>query len=542
MYDCGELADSLAMEHLTKSGQEFIPWFGKQENGYLYMLTKSDNVDSILKLEHNKHTIIAWSINSDFVSRLYEIGAPAFRDRLKAAKKVQDAGYPIRIRLDPIIPVTDWKTKYAGTIKAIFDDLKPERITLGTLRLEAQLYNMRDSIFNNPKLKEIVGTLTPMLEESTLISGNKSIGKYSFSQDQRIELFSYAIAEIRKHSECDIALCKETKDVWDSVGLDLKECKCVCQYDSADMTETKPEVIIVTTKKGTKTKADKTVKAPELVFVDKPEDAIEFETRTLYHLHTKYLNPDPNQPRKSIDPEELKELTSSIKKHGVLQPILFRKDSDGNLIIVSGERRFQASKEAGEDTIPAIYINDSPSEIALVENLLRVDLTVIEEAEALKRLKDEAGYSNKDLAAVIGKAESTISEILKLNQLPVKLRNEHRTNKNLSKRGLLEVTKAHNDKEMKKLFKKLVKKELKRDDARTERKVVTRGADVVCRTMSNSLLKVLPKLDLSTVTGDELTEVTKSLTQTLESLAKKLGYQLVKPESSARRSEAPKKK
>lgn len=528
MYDCGELADSLAMEHLTKAGQEFIPWFGKQENGYLYMLTKSDNVDSILKLDHNKHTIIAWSINADFVSRIYEIDAPGFRDRLNAAKKAQKAGYPIRLRLDPIIPVPNWKQLYSSTIKSIFADLKPERITLGTLRLESQLYNMRDSIFSNAKLKEIVASMTPMLEEATLPDSKKSIGKYSFSQDQRVELFQHAISEIRKYSECDIALCKETKDVWDTVGLDLKECKCVCQYDSADMTKIKPEVIIVATAKGAKAKTTTTPKVTEEVFVDQPKEAIAYEAWALYHLPTKHLNPDPNQPRKSIDPDELTELTSSIEKHGVLQPILFRKDDAGNLIIVSGERRFQASKLAKKETIPAIFTEGHASEIALVENLLRVDLTVIEEAEALKRLKDEAGYSNKDLAAVIGKAESTISEILKLNQLPEKLRNEHRTNKFLSKRGLLEVAKAKNDIEMKKLFKKLVKKEFKRDDVRAERKEVTRGADVVCRTMGSSLLKVLPQLDLATVTGEDLTVVTKVLTDTLESLAKKLGYRVVK--------------
>jgi len=221
-------------------------------------------------------------------------------------------------------------------------------------------------------------------------------------------------------------------------------------------------------------------------------------------------------------------IAASIKKHGVVQPILFRKDKDGNLIIVAGERRFQASKEAKVETIPAIFIHDKPAEIALVENLLRVDLTAIEEAEGLLRLKNEEEYTNKQLGAVFGKAESTISEILKLNQLPLKLRDKHRTDKQLSKRGLLEVTKASSDKEMEKLFKKLVKKELKRDETRADRKVVTRGADVVCKTMSNSLLKVLPNLDLATVTGEKLTEVTKSLTDTLESLAKKLGYSIVK--------------
>ena len=104
IFNTGELADSLSMEHLTCAAQEFIPWIGNTENGYLFMLTKSDNVDDILKLPHKGQTIIAWSMNTEQVSQKFEIGAPPFDRRLDAAKKVQEAGYPLRIRLDPIIP------------------------------------------------------------------------------------------------------------------------------------------------------------------------------------------------------------------------------------------------------------------------------------------------------------------------------------------------------------------------------------------------------------------------------------------------------
>ena len=120
IFNSGEMADSLALEHLTRAGREFIPFFGKTQKGYLFMLTKSDNVDDILDLDHNGHTIIAWSMNEPGVSRKYEIGAPTFRRRLEAARKIQDAGYPLRIRLDPIVPVEGWKEKYSKTIKSIF--------------------------------------------------------------------------------------------------------------------------------------------------------------------------------------------------------------------------------------------------------------------------------------------------------------------------------------------------------------------------------------------------------------------------------------
>jgi len=123
------------MEHLTRAAREFIPWIGNTENGYLFMLTKSDNVDDILDLPHNNRTIIAWSMNNEMVSRKFEIRAPPFERRLSAAVKVQKAGYPVRIRLDPIVPFEGWEKAYLETIKQIFSKITPERITLGTLIL-----------------------------------------------------------------------------------------------------------------------------------------------------------------------------------------------------------------------------------------------------------------------------------------------------------------------------------------------------------------------------------------------------------------------
>ena len=326
MFDTGEMADSLAMEHLTKSAQEFIPWFAKQKNGYLYLLTKSTNVHSILKLPHNKHTIIAWSVNAPIVSTWFEIGAPKPYERLYAAKLAQKAGYPVRIRLDPIIPIDNWKHFYSGTIKRIFEDVQPERITLGTLRFEGQFYKMKDVILAHPKLKEIVSTMKPMLDEIKLADGKKSIGKYSFPVEQRIEIFKFAIDEIRKYSQCDIALCKEIAPVWEAVSLDLKECKCVCKYTHVDMTN-RPEKEVSKVNKD-KNPGIKEVKEAQSASKDNVNKKVlsdtEYEPRTLYHLDINLLSPDPDQPRKSIDEAELKELSASILKHGVLQPILFR--------------------------------------------------------------------------------------------------------------------------------------------------------------------------------------------------------------------------
>lgn len=237
IFNSGEMADSLALDHLTRAGREFIPWFGRSRNGYLFMLTKSDNVDDILDLPHNGHTIIAWSMNNAAVSRKFEIGAPTFRRRLAAARKVQKAGYPLRIRLDPIVPFNGWKEAYADTIRHILSEVSPERVTLGTLRFEKGFYNMRKTIFTTrPDLPELMENMEPMFAPK-VFPGNKhpKSGKYSFSEEKRSDIFKFAVDEIRKYSDCRVALCKESANVWENVGLDLSRCSCVCQLDCAEM-------------------------------------------------------------------------------------------------------------------------------------------------------------------------------------------------------------------------------------------------------------------------------------------------------------------
>ena len=94
IFNSGELADSLSMEHLTRAGQEFIPWFGQQENGYLYMLTKSDNVDRILDLTHNGHSIITWSLNKKRCQENLRLARPPLKGGLKPPERFrrQDTG------------------------------------------------------------------------------------------------------------------------------------------------------------------------------------------------------------------------------------------------------------------------------------------------------------------------------------------------------------------------------------------------------------------------------------------------------------------
>ena len=132
------------------------------------------------------------------------------------------------------------------------------------------------------------------------------------------------------------------------------------------------------------------------------------------------LRPNPYQPRKVFDDEALKELSDSIKEHGVFQPIIVKKSIKGYEII-AGERRYRASKLAGLKTIPAIIRDFSDSqmmEIALLENLQRENLNVIEEAIAYKSMIEKLNLTQDDLSKRVGKSRSHITNILGLLRLP----------------------------------------------------------------------------------------------------------------------------
>ena len=169
---------------------------------------------------------------------------------------------------------------------------------------------------------------------------------------------------------------------------------------------------------------------------------VQYEKGKLYEISIIDLKPDPNQPRKSMDPVALEELTASIKTHGIIQPILFRVEIDNPyLIIVAGERRYKAAQKTGLLVLPGICVEGNASEIALVENLLRQDLTHVEEAEGLQALMVEQKYTQEQLAGIIGKARTTLTEILSLNKLPQDVRDDCRGDRSVTRAALITIAK-----------------------------------------------------------------------------------------------------
>lgn len=150
----------------------------------------------------------------------------------------------------------------------------------------------------------------------------------------------------------------------------------------------------------------------------------EDEQNSVLDLSVHLIDPGEEQPRKQFDQEKLETLAESIRAHGVVQPVIVRKQGD-RYALVAGERRWRASRLAGLKSIPAIvkeYSSRDVMEIALIENLQREDLNPIEEGEAFQRLMNDYGMTQEDVAKVVGRSRSAVANTVRMLSLPTKIR------------------------------------------------------------------------------------------------------------------------
>lgn len=167
--------------------------------------------------------------------------------------------------------------------------------------------------------------------------------------------------------------------------------------------------------------------------------------KKISELPVDLINVNPDQPRKNFGEDELLELTESIKEYGVIQPIIVKRNCNGSYTLIAGERRLRASILAGIPKIPAIIREADEQDsaiIALVENVQRENLGYMEEAQAYNKLIEEYGITQGELAARIGKKQSTISNKIRLLALPEDIREALVSNRLTERhaRALLKLT------------------------------------------------------------------------------------------------------
>ena len=217
ILNTGELADSLMMENGSHAFSKFIiPFFEAQDRHKVLFVTKSNNVRNLLEINPHSQVIVSFTLNALPVADVWEKKAPKVLDRIKAATELDKAGYEIRIRIDPMVPMDNWEELYQELIDTIFSKFRPERITFGSLRgLQSTINGTKDTSWVH-YLKE-----------------TSNWGK-KIDFATRFKMYSSITAYLKKeHKYNQIALCKETKAMWSALGglgMDHKNIKCNCVW------------------------------------------------------------------------------------------------------------------------------------------------------------------------------------------------------------------------------------------------------------------------------------------------------------------------
>lgn len=240
MLIVGELQDGLAFEnaYAAVTGKSLthhlIPLFAAQDRHRLIFLTKSTLVQHALKLEPSSQVVFSWSVNAEYAARRWELGAPLPSRRFAVATRMRDAGWPIRVRLDPMIPYGDveggehWRTGYGEAVDRI-NILSPEMVTIGALR--ASSMGLPTAARKNGRPTDLFNYLSEK---------DPSGFKYRVPFATQAEMYRFALERLDKQRIVP-ALCKEDLSVWQAVGLKFGGCHCLMNGTSV------PNEIVSTT-------------------------------------------------------------------------------------------------------------------------------------------------------------------------------------------------------------------------------------------------------------------------------------------------------
>ena len=212
ILNTGEIADSLMGEALSCPFSKFIiPMFENQNKHKVLFVTKSDNIKHLLEIIPHNQAIISFSLNADEVAKRWENGAPSVDRRIEAGRELSKAGYEVRVRIDPMVPVPDWKIHYTSLIEQIFASFIPSRITLGSLRgLQTTINGSTDKSWVQ------------------YLSEKSNWGK-KIDFRTRHDMYATLINFLKKsYDYSDIAFCKETVAMWGSLGMNYEKIKCNC--------------------------------------------------------------------------------------------------------------------------------------------------------------------------------------------------------------------------------------------------------------------------------------------------------------------------
>ena len=190
-----------------------ISLFEKQSRHRVLFLTKSTNIKHLLEMPASSQAIMSFSLNAEEIARRWEKKAPPVKARVKAAQKAHQHGYEVRIRIDPMVPVGNWEELYIRLVDLVFDSFIPERITLGSLRgLQSTINGTNDTSW--------VKYLSEGSNWGKKIEFNARYWMYLTIMNHLKEKYDYT----------RVALCKETKSMWEKLDMDYRKIHCNCVW------------------------------------------------------------------------------------------------------------------------------------------------------------------------------------------------------------------------------------------------------------------------------------------------------------------------
>ena len=208
-------SDALCVEPEYGATKVYVEYFATQPDRYFLVHTKSANVDHLLDLGHKGHTIMVWSLTSHTVSRQIEKHAGTTEERIEAARKCQQAGYPVRVKFKPIVPVRNWRDECRDMIGRLLAAVEPDVLGLCTL-----MWTTVDEMDEVYELDTLDRTYVQAAHDGADVMRDRPVGP--FPDDVRAEIYEFFIEEIRKHNvTVPISLCTETMAMWQRFGRRL---------------------------------------------------------------------------------------------------------------------------------------------------------------------------------------------------------------------------------------------------------------------------------------------------------------------------------
>jgi len=204
----GELSDSLALNSVFPLSHMLVPFFAEKRNGILELKTKSAEVRQLLTLDHRGKTVISWSLTPAKMVEEEEMRTASLQERIEAAGRCQEAGYPVGFHFDPILYDKDWEKKYQETIITLFNRIDPQKviwISLGGFRYPRQLKSISKERFPNTRI--FLGELFPGKD-----------GKFRYLKEIRVDMYRKMVGWLREvEPSLFIYLCMESQEVWEKV-------------------------------------------------------------------------------------------------------------------------------------------------------------------------------------------------------------------------------------------------------------------------------------------------------------------------------------